>query len=211
MALSSDQAANNEPVRRRGRPPKVPDRRDEVLRTAARIFSQCGFKNATLEDVGNALGISRPALYHYAKSKDELLSECAKIAFQELLDALDTAKAAPNGLERVQVFFRLYGNIIWDDFGRCFVLTDRRELNDLEKEHTRQTQLMLGAAVESLVLEGIKDGSIRQCPAADVSRTLFGVFNSIPRWHHEHSRRPIADISESLLTIVVQGIAGLRT
>ena len=208
--MSTDPALRIKPEARRGRPPKVPDRRDEVLRTAARIFGERGFRNATLEDVGTALGISRPALYHYASSKDELLAECARIASRELLDALETAQAAPNGLERVKAFFRRYGDIIWDDFGRCFVLTDRRELNDDEKEHTRRTQLVLGAGVERLVLEGIKDGSIRQCAAADVSRTLFGVFNSIPRWHHEHSRRPIAHISESLLAIVVQGIAASR-
>lgn len=209
MAWGSKQVTSDKPVVRptRGRPVKeIPDRREEVLRTAARLFSERGYRNATLEDVGAALGISRPALYHYARSKDELLSECATLAFDQLAGAVEAARALPTGLERVTHFFRAYAQLTWDDFGRCFVLIDLRELNEPSKEHARQTQLKLGASVAAFVAEGIEDGSIRPCAPADVSRALFGAFNSIPRWHRSVSRRSVANIAESFLGIMIDGI-----
>jgi AcrR family transcriptional regulator len=195
------------PRRKRGRPVKeTPDRREEVLRTAARLFGERGFRNTTLGDVGAALGISSPALYHYARSKEELLSECANIAFDRLLLALEAAKASATGLDRVEHFFDAYAQLTWDDFGRCFVLIDLRELNEPAKELARQTQLRLGGAVAAFIAEGVEDGSIRPCAPADVSRALFAAFNGIPRWHHPGSSRSIRNITESFLRIFLQGI-----
>lgn len=194
----------------RGRPRRFDDRREEVLRTAARIFSEYGFRYATLEDVGRSLGISRPALYHYAKSKDELLMECAKVAFAELREALRLAELEPNGLAQVRAFFERYAEIICDDFGQCFVLTDRRELNDPEKEFTRVGQLELGLAVEAMIKRGVKDRSIRKCEAADASRALFGAFNGLPRWRHPGSKRTPSQVAKSFLTLMTEGLSAKR-
>src|SRR3546814_7417741 len=73
----------------RGRPNnRFGDRRIEVLRAAANIFSDLGFRQATLEDVARELGMTRAALYHYARSKDALLTACGDIARQQLIKAL---------------------------------------------------------------------------------------------------------------------------
>src|SRR5687768_12092766 len=125
----------------RGRPRRFDHRRTEVLRTAARVFSERGFRQATLEDIAGELGMTRPALYHYASSKDALLTECGDIARQELFESLGRSHDEASGLARVAAFFRRYTQIICDDFGRCFVLTDRSEMAADESEANRKTQL----------------------------------------------------------------------
>lgn len=190
----------------RGRPRRFNYRRDEVLRASARVFSEYGFRHATLEDVAHSLGVSRPALYHYAKSKDELLAQCAMIAQTQLHQAVEEALAEASGLDQINVFFRRYAEIICDDFGRCFVLTDRRELNPAEEELTRLAQRDLGAAVQAMMERGIADGSIRRCDTGDAVRALFGAFNSLPRWHHPKSGRTPADVARSFMHLVGEGL-----
>ena len=181
-------------------------RRDEILRVAARIFSERGFRQATLDDIAGELKITRPALYHYANSKDELLGECADIAHGLLSDAVQLAQAESTGLDQLRVFFRRYAEITNDDFGRCFVLTALSEMNEPERETRKQTQLQLVRSAVAMTRKGIRDGSIRRCDAADVSRLLFAAFNGIPRWYKPGRSRKPGKIADDFLDLVIEGL-----
>ena len=50
-----------------------PTRRAQILETAARIFCEKGFDKASMEDVADAVGLTKAGLYHHIGSKDELL------------------------------------------------------------------------------------------------------------------------------------------
>ena len=47
---------------------------NEIYEQAIRLFAERGFAGTSLQDIADALGITRPALYYYVKSKDELLA-----------------------------------------------------------------------------------------------------------------------------------------
>lgn len=196
-----------EAPRRRGRPPRFAFRREEVLRAAARVFTDHGFRQATLEDVARELGITRPALYHYAVSKDELLAECLKLAQATLQEAVETAGRAGTGEGRLRLFFRAYAELIVDDFARCFVLTEMREMGEGAAELNRRVQRGLSDAVQAMVRAGVDDHSLRSCNPADVSRLLFGAFNGIPRWYRPGGRTP-GQIADAFLDLIVGGLRG---
>lgn len=50
-------------------------RRDELLAVAADLFAERGFAKVTVDDIGNAVGLSGPALYHHFDGKESLLGE----------------------------------------------------------------------------------------------------------------------------------------
>ena len=50
-------------------------RRDELLSVAADLFAERGFAKVTVDDIGNAVGVSGPALYHHFDGKESLLGE----------------------------------------------------------------------------------------------------------------------------------------
>src|ERR1700741_476491 len=45
----------------------------EILERAAELFAERGFAGTTVQDIADALGMSRPALYYYVKSKEVIL------------------------------------------------------------------------------------------------------------------------------------------
>ncbi len=51
------------------------ERRVELLRCAADIMARKGFHQMRLEDLGEAVGISGPAVYRHFSSKEEILTE----------------------------------------------------------------------------------------------------------------------------------------
>jgi AcrR family transcriptional regulator len=48
---------------------------NEIYEHATRLFAERGFAGTRLQDIADALGITRLALYYYVKSKDELLAK----------------------------------------------------------------------------------------------------------------------------------------
>jgi AcrR family transcriptional regulator len=47
----------------------------EILERAAELFAERGFAGTTVQDIADALGMSRPALYYYVKSKEVILEQ----------------------------------------------------------------------------------------------------------------------------------------
>lgn len=61
-------------------------RRQELLKIAADLFAERGFANVTVDDIGEAAGVSGPALYHHFAGKEALLGEMLISISQYLLD-----------------------------------------------------------------------------------------------------------------------------
>ena len=74
---------------------------NELYEHATRLFAERGFAGTSLQDIADAMGITRPALYYYVKSKDELLAKLVTEVTDGPLDEL-TALVARDGLDPVQ-------------------------------------------------------------------------------------------------------------
>ncbi|GGT26106.1 TetR/AcrR family transcriptional regulator [Nonomuraea spiralis] len=49
------------------------DRRELIIREAARLFVEKGYHATGMDEIGEAVGVTGPALYHHVNGKDELL------------------------------------------------------------------------------------------------------------------------------------------
>ncbi|MDI1234277.1 MAG: TetR/AcrR family transcriptional regulator [bacterium] len=82
-----------------GRPSKNDSRRVEILEKAANCFTQFGFNKTTLDDIGDALGFNKAALYYYFKNKEELFSNVMKYELARLWDRLREERTNTKGFE----------------------------------------------------------------------------------------------------------------
>ncbi len=84
-------------------PKVVEDRREQILEAAVRVFAQKGFDKATNKDIAQEAGITAGLIYHYFKSKEELLRAALEENSPErLLQSFpaQTAKMAPEEVLR---------------------------------------------------------------------------------------------------------------
>ena len=192
----------------KNRTPKYNQRRREVLQAAARIFNRRGYHLATLDDVAEELGVTKPALYYYARSKEELLFACGQMALEDLSKALDESRGKElTGLERLAQFFRLYAEIVCGDFGRCLVLTEPRDLSPKSRRENVSGRRTINHAIQKIIRDGIEDGSIRACDDRSLSIAMFDAFNGIARWHNPRGALSLPDVVEQYLAIFEKGIA----
>jgi AcrR family transcriptional regulator len=69
----------------------------EILERAAELFADRGFAGTTVQDIADALGMSRPALYYYVKSKDVLLERLVENLSINDAEALEAIRRARSG------------------------------------------------------------------------------------------------------------------
>jgi AcrR family transcriptional regulator len=202
----------SEPTQRRprGRPPRFNSRRAELLNVAARIFCERGYQNATLEDIADAMNVTRPALYHYGMGKEAILAACNLIANEQLMTAIAVANREATGLREVVSYFRQYIELSHGYMVACFILTDRRNMDPVVGERDRQNQRVLGRAVRDMIERGVADGSIRPCNPAEVSRTIYAAFNGTLFGFRPGAKIDLTTLADPILNIFIEGLRPRR-
>src|SRR5882762_247773 len=62
----------------------ITNRREQILQVAQKLFADKGFRGTSLNDVANRLGFRQQAVYHYFRSKEEILYELIDRAGQAI-------------------------------------------------------------------------------------------------------------------------------
>lgn len=85
---------------------KPVDRRADIIKTARHLIQTKECKKMTLQDVMDRLGIAKGTIYHYFKSKEELLEAVVENIVSEYLEKMEILIQELKGtaLEKMQMF-----------------------------------------------------------------------------------------------------------
>jgi AcrR family transcriptional regulator len=88
--------------------------REKILEAGLKMFALRGYQGAAIGDVAKAAGLSHGLVYHYFKSKEEILLELATLAFEGSVNAIRQAAATPGtAWEKISaIAVMLYENAI---------------------------------------------------------------------------------------------------
>jgi AcrR family transcriptional regulator len=95
-------------------PPEQLDRRDELLAAAARLFARRGYHSVGVDDVGAAVGIAGPSIYHHFATKLDLIVAVIAQGADQLLDG--TARALAGTYDDSQALDALLDAYVWFSF-----------------------------------------------------------------------------------------------
>jgi AcrR family transcriptional regulator len=79
----------------------VPTRERQILDAGARLFFERGFHNVGVDEIGDAVGISGPAIYRHFSGKDEILATLLNEAIDEIIARTEPADDPRVELERL--------------------------------------------------------------------------------------------------------------
>ena len=88
---------------------RAADRRRELLDAAVRVFARKGFRAARVGDIAEEAGVAHGLLYHYFRSKDEVLETIFRDTWQLLV--AETERIEESGVplrEQLRRFARIY-------------------------------------------------------------------------------------------------------
>ncbi len=76
-------------------------RADEILDAAIQVFYERGYAEATVQDVADAVGMLKGSLYHYIKTKEDLLFQLFELVHEQV-ELIKEAAEKAEGLDPVQ-------------------------------------------------------------------------------------------------------------
>ena len=192
---------------RRKRENQFSEKRDAVFDTAARLFRERGFDDTSLNEIAEILNITKPTVYYYVRSKDDLLYEIKVHAQQQVLEALREAEALDaSGLERLRTAMIRYGMIMTTDYGVCLAVVPARHM---EEENRRRFFVGVEEAnslIERIVKAGHADGSLAKVDSKLVLRALFGSLNWIGMWFRSSGRLSPRALVEQQVDLLLDGV-----
>lgn len=183
------------------------DKRDAVLRTAAKLFNEKGFHATSLDEVAEALHVTKPTLYYYAKNKDEILFGCVHAGLD--LVRAGIAEAASSGgtaLDKLQACMRAYADVVTQDFGMCVIRVGEDPLPEEGRRELRQLKAQIDLEFRRLIELGIAEGSLAPCNAKLAAFTLAGAISWIGRWYQPDGELTPQDIAEQCIAVLLNGI-----
>lgn len=159
--------------------------KDRMLRAAAQCFNEKGYSGSSLKDVANILGLTDAALYYYVKNKEELVYLCYVRAGEIGRESMDRAiTEGSNGMDTVTRYLRYHLEVMTGERGPIAIMS---EIPSLQPDHRKQVLEISrrhSARFESILEQGITDGSIAPCDVRMTGNAIMGALNWVPKWFH---------------------------
>lgn len=169
-------------------------KREAILTSAARVFGQKGFYEATIEEIANEAGIGKGTVYEYFPSKLELFKEMHNYyseAYLRSYDRLEEFSTYAERLKRVFVTHLLFA-VGHAEFARVLLVNPASINEDLQFfiMESRRDKI---AKLQALIEGGIRAGEFREIDsqvALEMAASFLGslIYMSV---FSEHCPRPI--------------------
>lgn len=186
---------------------------EEILAASAEVFFEKGYDGTTIQDIADRVGMLKGSLYHYIKSKDDLLYGIiheVHTAGLEELDALESAEGTAEAkvyefVHRYTVF-TIERRISASVFDRDF-----RALSGERREALIEERDRYDSSLRTLIEAGIEDGTFpAETDVAVISNVIFQMMNSIYHWYSPEGPRTAEEIADTIAAFAVGGIVQPR-
>lgn len=188
------------------------DSRQEILRTAARLFQQQGYDGTSMNDVAAALKLSKGGLYHHFQSKDEILFDLMSHAMDITEEqVINPVRAIADPEERLRTLIRRHIAVVLSERDReiTVMLHENHPLSPALRKRINGRKKDYVHFVENLIADvqrarGTK-GTVSPRAAAFA---LLGMINWIYQWYRPDGSLQEQNIAEQYTNIFFQGAVG---
>lgn len=187
----------------------------QIKTAAASVFLANGIANTSLGDIATSLGIARTALYHYYKSKDELLvaliRECATeardiLARRARSDARDGSGSDDSPAGRLREVVRQLTLFAIERPERVRLLDAAAELRPEAERVARELNRPFFAELADLIREGIDAGAFREVDAGVAAHAIVGSTRSVAWWFDPAGPRTADYVAHQIADSAVRGL-----
>lgn len=188
-------------------------RERQILEAAVQVFAEHGFHSASMDEISEVAGISKPMLYTYLGAKDELFVACVHREAGRLIESIGAAAdvdRAPD--DQLWWGLRLFFEHVHNNRSGWAILHRQADTGSepfvaeiVETRH-RATELVAG------LLAAATDGSarpMRSTQTAPFAAALVGAVESLVQWWFENPEHTADGMALRLMNMVWLGFGNL--
>lgn len=192
-----------------------------ILRTSARIFAEKSYHSTSMRDISRETGVSLAGLYHYCKSKEELLFLIQDHCFGRVLERFEERiKGIIDPSEKLKIFIDNHLSFFAANMAEMKVLSHEAEslAGDLHKHVSGKKEKY--AKLARKILRDIQERESEARPSgratgnsragAQIDLTvatyaLFGMMNWIYNWYDPRGKLSVAQLVDNITRLFLAG------
>ena len=183
-------------------------RREDILQSAVRLFVTKGYHAATLQDIADELGLTRPAFYYYFRSKQEILEAICRKAVESADAVVNNALKLPaaNYAQAVRQTLQAYAAYIAADITTAIMMRNYEEMSPGEKQRLTTRRRARQDKVLALVKKGIRAGEFSSAQPKIAVLIAFEAIHSVHSWYDDEGPLSREKVSTILVDQILNGL-----
>jgi AcrR family transcriptional regulator len=183
-------------------------RKEVILKAAALLFREKGYKAASMRDLAERVGVEAASLYNHIRSKSELLHDiCFDVAniFWEHMNQVETSDKKP--IEKLETLLRFHIRQMIENFQEVYV-SDRewRYLANPYLSNFQSQRRNYRKRFAAVIEQGIESGDINKIDASTAVLIVLHAVSGIESWHRSTRKISGEELEENMITILVDGL-----
>jgi TetR/AcrR family transcriptional regulator, cholesterol catabolism regulator len=189
---------------------RMESRRGLILDAAAAEFAEVGYERATLERIGDRVGLSKASVYYYVQDgKPQLLVDLVARVVDEVearVAAQTTDDTSP--VARLHAFVTAHVEVANTTPEGRLLSENLDELmsSDSAAEPRHRYERLLTAIID----DGIAAGQFQDLPRRPVVKLILGALNPVRLWHDPAGAISLEDVIDIALSLLLTGLRDAR-
>lgn len=181
--------------------------RTRILQEAAKLFTEKGYEATSVQDIAQALGLSKAALYHHFRSKEEILYAISLLALEGLVAAGEKALEVADPKAALLRFMEAHARYFEEN--RPFFVAMLQGLQSLSPEHREATVRLRDRHEENLraiLRRGVEQGVFREVDVALAGRAVLSMLNWMIRWFRPDGPMRAEEVARAYHDLILRGL-----
>jgi AcrR family transcriptional regulator len=179
-----------------------------ILRSAAHIFAEKSYHSTSMRDISRATNVSLAGLYHYCKSKEELLFLIQDNCFGRVLERLEQRlHDVDDPVAKLGIFIENHLSFFAANMAEMKVLSHEAESLGGDLYAHVSTRKDNYTKLARQILREVQDTQPSKEPIDLTVATyaLFGMMNWIYNWYDPHGKLKVSDLADNVMKLFVNG------
>lgn len=181
-------------------------RREQLIAVATRVFAESGYRTASMDDVADAAGVSKPVLYQHFDSKQSLYLAVIDVAAETfgtlLLPVIDEAR---DNFTRVERTFTAYFSFVTDHEAEFLLLFH-------SDAYEAQAQSAISAVSDRLVAQitrvFVDQSAVTEAEAALLGQSVAGMAQAAAMQFVGNPELDAASTARLMAHLLWRGVSG---
>lgn len=188
--------------------------KQNIVEQSIRLFETKGFSETSIQDVVEALGVTKGTFYYYFQSKEQLLKEIHLMYIDELLKRQEQIirRADINNKSKLMEIVRLLVNQIRENGRSARVyFREMRNLNPESAATVKQKRRTFRLNLQAIIEAGMREGEFRQDLRADlITFAILGMCNWSYNWFNPEGPATDEQLVETYMETLLHGMERLN-
>ncbi|QRM89385.1 TetR family transcriptional regulator [Lacinutrix sp. WUR7] len=182
-------------------------RKDEIIKTAAKLFKEKGYNAVTMRDLATAMGMKAASLYNHIKSKQEILKEIIISLAEEFTNGMDAIyNSKTSNIDKLKQIVAMHVNITACNTNQMASLnSDWMHLED-QLDYYLQLRNDYEANFIKIINQGIHALEIKQSNPEVIMFSMLSTLRSLYLWIPKKEDLNANDLANNLSEVLIHGI-----